>query len=192
MKDLKHLLYFENLLQEAHNDLIAQAQNEGKICVAYACENTPEPLLNLPGAFSTRLRAPRTGSMEMATYYMTSFLSRSRSNSVRSPALCRNISRTAGTGTPRKSRSFRARSSCMRSFRPSPGAMTARALTRPYNTARPAPTAAAATRGCSRVTRSISSKLRRADNSTPPCLWAAKETEAVAQPLLIEKQTKRE
>ena len=44
MKDLKHLLYFENLLQEAHNDLIAQAQNEGKICVAYACENTPEPL----------------------------------------------------------------------------------------------------------------------------------------------------
>ena len=45
MKDLKHLLYFENLLQEAHNDLIAQAQNEGKICVAYACENTPEPLL---------------------------------------------------------------------------------------------------------------------------------------------------
>lgn len=52
MKDLKHLLYFENLLQEAHNDLIAQAQNEGKICVAYACENTPEPLLNLPGAFS--------------------------------------------------------------------------------------------------------------------------------------------
>ena len=74
MKDLKHLLYFENLLQEAHNNLIAQAQNEGKICVAYACENTPEPLLNLPGAFSTRLRAPRTGSMEMATYYMTSFL----------------------------------------------------------------------------------------------------------------------
>ena len=74
MKDLKHLLYFENLLQEAHNDLVAQAQNEGKICVAYACENTPEPLLNLPGAFSTRLRAPRTGSMEMATYYMTSFL----------------------------------------------------------------------------------------------------------------------
>ena len=74
MKDLKHLLYFENLLQEAHNDLVAQAQNEGKICVAYACENTPEPLLNLPGAFSTRLRAPRAGSMEMATYYMTSFL----------------------------------------------------------------------------------------------------------------------
>jgi len=74
MKDLKHLLYFENLLQEAQNELILQAQGEGKKCVAFVCENTPEPLLNLPGAFSVRLRAPRTGSMEMATYYMTSFL----------------------------------------------------------------------------------------------------------------------
>lgn len=63
MKDLKHLLYFENLLQEAHNDLIAQAQNEGKICVAYACENTPEPLLNLPGSFSTRACARRAPAL---------------------------------------------------------------------------------------------------------------------------------
>jgi len=74
MKDLKHLIYFENLLLDSHNELIDQAQEEGKICVAYTCENTPEPLLNLPGAFSARLRAPRSGSMEMATYYMTSFL----------------------------------------------------------------------------------------------------------------------
>ncbi len=74
MKDLKHLLYFENLLQEAQNELILQAQGEGKVCVAYTCENVPEPLLNLPGAFSVRLRAPRTGSMEMGTYYLTSFL----------------------------------------------------------------------------------------------------------------------
>ena len=74
MKDLKHLLYFENLLQEAQNELILQAQGEGNVCVAYTCENVPEPLLNLPGAFSVRLRAPRTGSMEMGTYYLTSFL----------------------------------------------------------------------------------------------------------------------
>lgn len=74
MKDLKHLLYFENLLQEAQNELILQAQGEGKVCVAYTCENVPEPLLNLPGAFPVRLRAPRTGSMEMGTYYLTSFL----------------------------------------------------------------------------------------------------------------------
>ena len=74
MKDLKHLYYFERLLEDANNDLIRQAQGSGKICVAYTCENVPEPLLNLEGAFSARLRAPRTGSMEMGTYYMTSFL----------------------------------------------------------------------------------------------------------------------
>ena len=74
MKDLKHLYYFERLLEDANNDLIRQAQGSGKICVAYTCENVPEPLLNLAGTFSARLRAPRTGSMEMGTYYMTSFL----------------------------------------------------------------------------------------------------------------------
>ncbi|NCB50399.1 MAG: 2-hydroxyacyl-CoA dehydratase [Clostridia bacterium] len=74
MKDLKHLIYFENLLLSANNDLVQQAQGEGKVCVAYVCENTPEPLLNLGNAFSARLRAPNTGSMEMSTYYMTSFL----------------------------------------------------------------------------------------------------------------------
>ena len=74
MKDLKHLYYFERLLEDANNDLIRQAQGSGKLCVAYTCENVPEPLLNLEGTFSARLRAPRTGSLEMGTYYMTSFL----------------------------------------------------------------------------------------------------------------------
>ena len=74
MRDLKHLLYFENLLQEANNELIAQAKAEGKVCVAYTCENVPEPLLNLPGCFSVRLHAPHTGSMDIATYYMTNLL----------------------------------------------------------------------------------------------------------------------
>lgn len=74
MKDLKHLYYFERLLEDAYNDLIRQAQGEGKLCIAYTCENVPEPLLNLEGTFSARLRAPHTGSMEMGTYYMTSFL----------------------------------------------------------------------------------------------------------------------
>lgn len=74
MKDLKHLYYFEKLLDDANNELVRKAQNEGKKCVATVCENVPEPLLNLEGAFSVRLRAPRTGSMEMGTYYLTSFL----------------------------------------------------------------------------------------------------------------------
>ena len=74
MKDLKHLYYFEKLLEDANNELVRKAKEEGKKCVATVCENVPEPLLNLPGTFSVRLRAPKTGSMEMATYYMTSFL----------------------------------------------------------------------------------------------------------------------
>ncbi len=74
MKDLKHLYYFEKLLEDANNDLVREAQGQGRKCVATVCENVPEPLLNLDGAFSVRLRAPRTGSLEMSTYYMTSFL----------------------------------------------------------------------------------------------------------------------
>ena len=74
MKDLKHLIYFEDLLQEAHNDLIRQAQDDGMKCIGYMCENVPEPLINLPGCFSSRLRAPRTGSIDVGTYYLTSFL----------------------------------------------------------------------------------------------------------------------
>ena len=74
MRDLKHLAYFENLVRESNNALIGQAKDEGKVCVAFVCENTPEPLMNLDGTFSVRLSAPNTGSMDIATYYMTSFL----------------------------------------------------------------------------------------------------------------------
>ena len=74
MKDLKHLIYFENLLQEANNDLVKQATNDGKLAIAYTCYHIPEVLLNLVNCFSVRLRAPRTGSMDIATYYMSSFL----------------------------------------------------------------------------------------------------------------------
>ena len=71
MKALKHLIYFENLLQEAQNELVAQAVNEGKLGLGYNCYYTPEVLLNLPGCFSSRLRAPRCTSPDIATYYMT-------------------------------------------------------------------------------------------------------------------------
>lgn len=74
MKDLKHLIYFENLLQEANNELVQQAISEGKKAVAYTCYHIPEVLLNLDDCFSVRLRAPRTGSMDIATYYMSSYL----------------------------------------------------------------------------------------------------------------------
>ena len=74
MKDLKHLIYFESLLQEANNDLVREAQSRGKLAVGSVCSQLPEPLLNLPGCFSVRLRAPRTGSIEMGTYYMSSLI----------------------------------------------------------------------------------------------------------------------
>ena len=74
LKDLKHLYYFEKLLQDTYNDLARQAQGEGKYAIGHVCFQIPEPLLNLPGCFSVRLRAPQTGSIEMGTYYMSSTL----------------------------------------------------------------------------------------------------------------------
>ena len=71
MKDLKHLIYFENLLQEANNDLVKQAKAEGKRAIGYTCYFMPEVLLDLPGCFSVRLRAPRCTSPDIATYYMS-------------------------------------------------------------------------------------------------------------------------
>ena len=71
MKDLKHLIYFENLLQEAHNELVTQAISEGMHPLSYNCYYIPETLLNLPGCFSSRLRAPRCVSTDIASYYMT-------------------------------------------------------------------------------------------------------------------------
>lgn len=70
MKDLKHLIYFEKLLEDANNDLVRQAKAEGKIALGYTCFHMPEVLLNLDNCFSVRLRAPNMGSMEVATYYM--------------------------------------------------------------------------------------------------------------------------
>ena len=74
MKDLKHLYYLEQLLQDADNELVRKAQAEGRKCIGSVCYQIPEVLMDLPGAFTVRLRAPRTGSMEMGTYYLTSFL----------------------------------------------------------------------------------------------------------------------
>ena len=33
MKDLKHLIYFENLLENANNELVRQAQEEGMLAL---------------------------------------------------------------------------------------------------------------------------------------------------------------
>ena len=74
MKDLKYLQYFEDLALQADNALVEQAKKAGKVCIASICENTPEPLMDLDGAFTVRLSAPQTYSTDIASYYMTNFL----------------------------------------------------------------------------------------------------------------------
>ena len=71
MKDLKHLIDFENLLQEANNELVQKAKANGEYAIGYTCYFMPEVLLDLPGCFSVRLRAPRCTSPDIATYYMS-------------------------------------------------------------------------------------------------------------------------
>lgn len=71
MKDLRHLITFENYLQEAHNELVKQACDEGQLALGYNCYYIPEALLNLPGCFSSRLRAPGSESSEIGDYYLT-------------------------------------------------------------------------------------------------------------------------
>ncbi len=73
MKDLKHLIYFESLLENADNELVEKAKAEGGVCLGYTCFHIPEVLLNVDNCFSTRLRAPNTGSIDIATYYMSNY-----------------------------------------------------------------------------------------------------------------------
>ena len=73
MKDLKHLIYFERLLENADNELIEKQKEDGGICLGYTCFHIPEVLLNVDKCFSTRLRAPNTGSIDIATYYMSNY-----------------------------------------------------------------------------------------------------------------------
>ncbi|MCF0138368.1 MAG: 2-hydroxyacyl-CoA dehydratase [Oscillospiraceae bacterium] len=74
MKDLKHIRFFEKLLESANNELVRQAKEEGRTAVGYSCYYVPEVLLNCGNAFSVRLSAPNTGSLDISQYYMTSFI----------------------------------------------------------------------------------------------------------------------
>ena len=47
MKDLKHLIYFENLLDSANNELVQQAKDEGMHPIAYTCYHMPEEVLKV-------------------------------------------------------------------------------------------------------------------------------------------------
>ncbi len=73
MRDLKHLIFFENLLENADNELVEKEKKKGGLAIGYTCFHIPEVLLNLGNCFSVRLRAPRTGSVDIATYYMSNY-----------------------------------------------------------------------------------------------------------------------
>jgi benzoyl-CoA reductase/2-hydroxyglutaryl-CoA dehydratase subunit BcrC/BadD/HgdB len=67
------LLYFERLLENTNNELVQQAKAEGKLAIGYTCFHMPEVILNVDNCFPVRLRAPNTGSMDIATYYMSNY-----------------------------------------------------------------------------------------------------------------------
>ena len=71
MHDLKHTLFFETLLEEPFNDLVKQAVEDGDVALGYNCYYIPETLLNLPGCFSSRLRAPNCAATPIGDYYLT-------------------------------------------------------------------------------------------------------------------------
>ena len=81
MRDLKHLIAFENLLQEANNELVRQGKADGKRALGYTCYFMPEVLLDLPGCFAVRLRAPKCTSPDMADRKSTRLNSSHRSQS---------------------------------------------------------------------------------------------------------------
>ena len=74
MKDLKHIHYYEQLLEQTANELILKEKEAGGVAVGYTCYYVPEVLLNCGNAFSVRLRAPNTGSLDISQYYMSSFI----------------------------------------------------------------------------------------------------------------------
>ena len=73
MQDLKHMITYEKWLEDASNPLIKEAQDEGKYAIGYTCYHMPEVLLNLDNCFSVRMRAPRVGSIDISTYYMSNY-----------------------------------------------------------------------------------------------------------------------
>ena len=68
MKDLKHLIYFESLLDNADNELVEQAKKDGKLIMGYTCYHIPEVL---------RQRTGRTGEKGRQAHHGLYMLSHS-------------------------------------------------------------------------------------------------------------------
>ncbi len=72
MKELKHIQYFEKLLDVGNNELVQKSIEDGNVAMGYACTYAPDVLLDLPGSFGVRMRAPNTTSIQLGTYYLSS------------------------------------------------------------------------------------------------------------------------
>ena len=47
MRDLKHMIEFEELLRSANNEMVKAACAEGRLALAYNCSHIPELLYKL-------------------------------------------------------------------------------------------------------------------------------------------------
>ena len=70
---LSQLYYFEKLLEEANNDLVREGVAKGLHPIGSVCSLIPEPLLNLPGCFSVRLRASSVSHNAAAPLHLISW-----------------------------------------------------------------------------------------------------------------------
>ena len=63
MRDLVHIFEFEELLQEAYNDLVRKGKEAGRRALGYTCYFMPEVLLDLPGVFQYICAHPEAGRL---------------------------------------------------------------------------------------------------------------------------------
>ena len=71
MKDLKHLIYFENLLDNADNELVEQAKKDGKLTISVKIPVGCHATLHLPAPYASSLTENGTPIAEIGTVTMT-------------------------------------------------------------------------------------------------------------------------
>jgi benzoyl-CoA reductase/2-hydroxyglutaryl-CoA dehydratase subunit BcrC/BadD/HgdB len=66
--------FFQDLTGQPLNRLVDEAQSQGRKAIGFTCSYTPEPLLNVPGLFSIRLRAPGVSGTPIADTYLSNVI----------------------------------------------------------------------------------------------------------------------
>ncbi|MFP4474573.1 MAG: 2-hydroxyacyl-CoA dehydratase subunit D [Desulfatibacillaceae bacterium] len=66
--------FYSELIEQPLNRLVDEAQDAGKKALGYTCSYVPEPMLNVDGLFSVRLRAPGVSGTPMADTYLSSVI----------------------------------------------------------------------------------------------------------------------